>query len=78
VTVDELDLLVELAMASGAVAARMTGGGFGGAIVALTPREEAERIATDVAAAYARRSTWTAEAIVTIASAGAGELRAPG
>jgi galactokinase len=56
----------------------MTGGGFGGAIVALTPREEVERIAADVVAAYARRSTWTPEAIVTVASAGAGELRVRG
>jgi galactokinase len=35
VTIRELDRLVDLAYAHGAVAARMTGGGFGGAIVAL-------------------------------------------
>jgi galactokinase len=35
VTSPELDRLVELAYAHGAVAARMTGGGFGGSIVAL-------------------------------------------
>src|SRR4029077_10715002 len=35
VTTPELDQLVELAYANGAVAARMTGGGFGGAIVSL-------------------------------------------
>ncbi len=37
VTVPELDRLVDLAYEHGAAAARMTGGGFGGAIVALAP-----------------------------------------
>jgi len=35
VTVPEVDALVDRAYAEGAVAARMTGGGFGGAVVAL-------------------------------------------
>jgi galactokinase len=35
VTTPELDQLVELAYAHGAVAARMSGAGFGGAVVAL-------------------------------------------
>ena len=35
----ELDLLVELAYEHGAVAARMTGGGFGGSVVALADAE---------------------------------------
>ena len=42
VTIPELDLLVELAVEHGALAARMTGGGFGGSIVALVDRERAE------------------------------------
>ena len=42
VTTPELDRLVELAYANGAVAARMTGGGFGGAIVALVERRRAD------------------------------------
>ena len=33
----ELDLAVETAVAAGAIGARMTGGGFGGAAIALTP-----------------------------------------
>jgi galactokinase len=40
VTIPELDKLVDLAYENGALAARMTGGGFGGAIVALVPEEE--------------------------------------
>jgi galactokinase len=65
VTTPELDRLVELAYASGAVAARMTGGGFGGAVVALVRAGEAD--------AFAGRMpgrSW-----VTRASAGARELR---
>ncbi|HZR96421.1 MAG TPA: galactokinase family protein [Gaiellaceae bacterium] len=42
VTTPELDDLVERAYALGAVAARMTGGGFGGAVVALVESEHAD------------------------------------
>src|SRR6185312_16402588 len=45
VTTPELDRLVELAYANGAVAARMTGGGFGGAIVALVSIGDADSFA---------------------------------
>jgi galactokinase len=53
ISVPELDLAVETAMAHGAVGARMTGGGFGGAAIALVDREARERIATAVTAAFA-------------------------
>ena len=46
VTTPELDRLVELAYANGAVAARMTGGGFGGAIVALVDAGDAQSFAS--------------------------------
>ena len=65
VTTPELDRLVELAYASGAVAARMTGGGFGGAVVALVRAGEA-----DAFAARMPGRSW-----VTRASAGARKLR---
>ena len=39
-----LDRLVERALRAGAFAARMTGGGFGGSIVALTERERAQEV----------------------------------
>ena len=35
ISVPELDLAVETAQANGAIGARMTGGGFGGAAIAL-------------------------------------------
>lgn len=37
ISVDELDSAVEAALTHGAIGARMTGGGFGGAAIALTP-----------------------------------------
>jgi galactokinase len=55
VTTPELDLLVELAYAAGATAARMTGGGFGGSIVALVPAERAEEVADEILLPYALR-----------------------
>ena len=42
VSCPELDRLVELALGAGAVGAKMTGGGWGGNIVALVPGEELE------------------------------------
>ena len=70
VTIPELDRLVELAYAHGAVAARMTGGGFGGAIVALAPAGDAARLADAVVADYGPRG----RAYVCTASDGAREL----
>jgi galactokinase len=70
----ELDLLVELAYERGALAARMTGAGFGGAIVALCNRERASSIARDVGAAYGERTGREATAWVTRAADGAREL----
>jgi galactokinase len=65
VTTPELDRLVELAYANGAVATRMTGGGFGGAIVALVDAGDAQSFASRMPG-----RSW-----VTAASAGARELR---
>jgi galactokinase len=52
VSTPELDHLVELAIEHGAIGARMTGGGFGGAIVALVPIAQAERMAQRVLRDY--------------------------
>jgi galactokinase len=56
VSTPELDLLVDLAYDSGAVAARMTGGGFGGSAIALAPTDAAERLAAQVMDAYNART----------------------
>lgn len=57
VSVPEVDLLVAIAEAQPAVyGARLTGGGFGGAIVALARREDARRTADRIADEYTRQS----------------------
>lgn len=55
VSIPELDTLVELAVDAGAVAARMTGGGFGGAAIALVAEDRAVEVGEAVMAAYRRR-----------------------
>jgi len=71
VTTPELDRLVALAYECGAVAARMTGGGFGGAIVALVDRSAADAFAAGIVAAYGPDG----RAFVSAASVGARELQ---
>ncbi len=74
VSTPELDVLVELAVNAGAWAARMTGGGFGGAIVALAPVAGCPAIAADVAERYRAATGRLAEPIVTRAADGARRL----
>jgi galactokinase len=74
VSTPELDLLVELAYDAGAVAARLTGGGFGGSIVVLAAVDEAPLIAESILEAYRARADAPAAAHVTRAADGAREL----
>ncbi len=53
ISVPELDLAVDTALAAGAVGARMTGGGFGGAAIALVDHDALEQVAGAVRAAFA-------------------------
>jgi galactokinase len=73
-TTGELDLLVELAYEAGAKAARMTGGGFGGSIVALADSVGAAELGAEVAGVYQARSGRRGTALVCAASDGAREL----
>ncbi|MEU8926197.1 galactokinase [Kitasatospora sp. NPDC048545] len=52
VSCPETDLAVEAALAAGAHGARMTGGGFGGSVIALVDAAEAGRVAAEVTAAF--------------------------
>jgi galactokinase len=54
VSVPELDALVASARHHGATAARLTGAGFGGAIVVLARRDDVDRLAEAIVADYAR------------------------
>ena len=56
VSTPELDLLVDLAYEHGAVAARMTGGGFGGSVVVLAGAGDADGLTTTVVEAYRTRT----------------------
>lgn len=53
ISVPELDLAVETAQANGAIGARMTGGGFGGAAIALVPSDAVSRIQVAIDGAFA-------------------------
>jgi galactokinase len=53
ISVPELDLAVETTLAAGALGARMTGGGFGGAAIALIPAELVPAATDAVYAAFA-------------------------
>lgn len=52
ISIDELDTAVETALRHGAVGARMTGGGFGGAAIALCPIEKISEISRSVEAEF--------------------------
>ncbi|MTE24126.1 galactokinase [Microbacterium sp. ZXX196] len=54
ISVPELDTAVESALEAGAVGARMTGGGFGGAAIALVDEARLEQTRQAVADAFAR------------------------
>jgi galactokinase len=51
ITVAEVDVLVQAAVDAGAHGARMTGGGFGGSVIALVEQGSADRVAAAMAAA---------------------------
>ena len=73
VSLPELDLLVELAVEAGAVGARLTGGGFGGAIVALVDEDRVETLAGIVRDGYRVRAGREATVSRCVAVDGAGE-----
>jgi galactokinase len=54
ISVAELDLAVETAMATGAIGARMTGGGFGGAAIAIINKDKLSELETNCLAAFAK------------------------
>jgi galactokinase len=74
VSTRELDLLVDLAYQHGALAARMTGGGFGGSIVVLADSTRANTLAGAIRKSYIARTGITAEAYITATADGARRL----
>jgi galactokinase len=53
ITVPTVDLAVETARSAGALGARMTGGGFGGCIIALVPAGSSDQVAATIGDAFA-------------------------
>ena len=74
ITVPQVDLAVEVAQASGALGARMTGGGFGGCIIALVGTGEASGVANEIGSAFARAGYGPPEHFVARPSDGAGRI----
>jgi galactokinase len=71
-SVPVVDRTVEAALAGGALGARMTGGGFGGAVVALVPRDAVARVGEAVTAAAAEGGTKRPDVLDVRPSRGAG------
>jgi galactokinase len=70
----ELDLACEVARASGALGARMTGGGFGGSAIALVPFSRADDVSGAVRDAFAAQGLRAPEIREATPSAGAARL----
>ncbi|MGO4956890.1 galactokinase [Luteococcus sp. Sow4_B9] len=57
VSVKETDVLVDAALAAGALGSRITGGGFGGSVIALVRADQADQIGQAMAAAAQQHGT---------------------
>ena len=68
VTVPELDTAVDVARNEGAYGARMTGGGFGGSIIALVDTNRAKPIAQAIADEFAKRGFAAPRALSAVPS----------
>ena len=76
ITVAQVDLAVETALAAGAHGARMTGGGFGGCVLALIDTDRAEATTAAVEQAYAGAGFTAPTCWTVTAGPGAGRLEA--
>lgn len=71
VTVPELDIAVDVARKNGAYGARMTGGGFGGSIIALVDKGRSREVAQKIADAFAVHGFHQPRALAAVASSSA-------
>ncbi|WP_327670663.1 MULTISPECIES: galactokinase [unclassified Streptomyces] len=67
----ELDLVVGTAMTSGAIGARMTGGGFGGSAIVLVESDEADTVTKSITDAFAEAGFTAPRVFPAVPSAGA-------
>lgn len=68
VTVPELDVAVDVARHNGAYGARMTGGGFGGSIIALVDKGRSQEVAQKIADEFERRGFHAPRALAAYAA----------
>ena len=71
ISVPELDLAVETAVGAGAIGARMTGGGFGGAAIALVKVDDLSRVQVAIDNAFGEHAFGQPDTFVVTASDGA-------
>lgn len=72
ITTEHLDVIVDSAVAAGALGARMTGGGFGGCVIALVPAQLTLKVGDAVRAAVTDAGYAEPEVSRVYAAAGAG------
>ena len=71
ITTDHIDLIADTAVGAGALGARMTGGGFGGCVIALAEVERCDAVADAVRQTVLRAGYHPATVTLTHAGAGA-------
>jgi galactokinase len=74
ITVPPVDLAVDVARASGALGARMTGGGFGGCIIALVEAGDSDRIGDEITGKFRAAGYGPPTHFTAVPSAGAQRL----
>jgi galactokinase len=74
ITVEQVDVAVEAALIAGAYGARMTGGGFGGCVLALIDADRADPVIAAVTGAYDRHGFKPPTPFVAVPSQGATRL----
>ena len=75
ITVPTVDLAVETARSAGALGARMTGGGFGGCVIALVPRGHTDRVGEAVTQTFDEAGFHAPSWFTAVASPGARRVR---
>jgi galactokinase len=75
ITVPTVDLAVETAIRAGALGARMTGGGFGGCILALIPTGQSPGVVNEIETAFVKAGYRAPSAFVAVPSGGARRAR---
>jgi galactokinase len=72
ITTRNIDLIADTAVDAGALGARMTGGGFGGCVIALVPTDRVEAVGVAVRSAVRAAGYGEPAISQTYAAAGAG------